>query len=101
MSYESMSALHEDAAFRDRVLTCCVEQALVFQNDGRADIAALARTVIASPSSAVGIFNLVCVAPDMHDVTNGQQVADGTILSAVQAQWPTYAAVTNPGAVTP
>ena len=96
MSYESMAALADDAAFRDRVLSCCSEQALVFVNDGRPDIAAFARAVISSPQNAVPLFELVCVSPGMGEVTNSQQVSDGQILSAVQAQWPLYAGIAYP-----
>lgn len=93
MSYESMAALSDDTGFRDRVLTCCSEQALVFKDDGREDIAALARAVIASPSNALPLFELVCVSPNLRDVTNSAQAPDADVLAAVQAQWPTYAAI--------
>lgn len=96
MSYESMAALSDDAAFRDRVLSCCSEQALVFKDDGRKDIAGLAKAVIASPSNALGLFELVCVSPNFKDVEDATKVPDIAILSAVQAEWPTYAGVMYP-----
>jgi len=92
MSYENQARLTFDAAFRDRTLACSKEQALVFVNDGRPDIAALADAVIANSGAAQGLFDLVCVSPGFGDVTDSSTITDGDILSAVQAQWPTYAA---------
>lgn len=91
MSYENMARLGFDSAFRDRVITCSKEQALIFKDDGRPDIAALADSIIENPGNAQGLVELVCVAPGMGDVTDPSSVDDATILSAVQAQWPTYA----------
>lgn len=96
MSYQNQAALKSDEAFRDRVGACCVEQALVFKDDGRKDIAQLADTIIAEPSNAQGVFNLVCVAPNFRDVTDSTTVQDADILAAVQASWPTYAGVLYP-----
>lgn len=96
MSYESMAALSDDAAFKARVTSCCVEQALVFKDDGRADMANLATVIIADPLNATGVFELVCVAPNFRDATDSSAIADADILAAVQANWPTYAAVLMP-----
>jgi len=96
MSYENQAGLAQDEAFEARVTSCCVEQALVFQNDGRADIAALARIIIGDPSNARGVFNLVCVAPGFGDATDSSAITDPQVLGAVQAQWPTYAAIMFP-----
>lgn len=96
MSYQNQAALANDAAFKDRVTSCCIEQALVFQNDGRPDIAGLARVIIAEPVNSQGVFNLVCVAPGFGDATDSSTIQDADILAAVQAQWPTYAAVLFP-----
>lgn len=96
MSYANSAALATDEAFTGRVTTCCVEQALVFQNDGRPDMAALARIIIGDPSNAQGVVNLVCVAPGFGDSADGASIDDPSILAAVQAQWPTYAAVMFP-----
>lgn len=93
MSYENSARLGFDPSFRDRTITCCKEQALVFKDDGRPDIAALADSIIRNPSNAQGVVELVCVAPGFGDQTDPSAITDGEILSAVQAQWPTYAAV--------
>ena len=96
MSYQNMAALSFDSAFRDRTIACAKEQALIFKDDGRPDMAALADSIIESPSNAQGLVELVCVAPGFGDVTDPATIEDGEILSAVQAQWPTYAAVMFP-----
>jgi hypothetical protein len=91
-----MSALAHDEAFEGRVTACCVEQAQIFQNDGRADIAALAHTIIAESSNARGVFVLVCSSPNFRDVTDQSTAPDADILAAVQAAWPTYAGALYP-----
>lgn len=91
MSYQNSARLSFDSALRDRCLACSKEQALVFKDDGRADIAALAVAVIADPGVAQGIYELVIVEPDFRDVTDSTTVTDAVLLSAVQAVWPTYA----------
>jgi hypothetical protein len=93
MTYATRAALGFDAQFRDRIITCSKEQALVFKDDGRPDIAALARSIIENPGNAQGLVELVVVAPDFVDVTDSTTVEDPAILSAVQANWPTYAEV--------
>lgn len=101
MTYQSMAALSFDAAFRDRTITCAKEQALIFKDDGRPDMAALADSIIESPSNAHGLFELVCVAPGFTDIDDSSTITDGDILAAVQAQWPTYAGVMFPADTPP
>jgi hypothetical protein len=96
MSYETMAALSADETFKGRVTACCQEQALIFKDDGRADIASLARVIIADPSNAAGVFELVCVSPGIKDAADSASVTDGEILAATQAAWPVYAAVLFP-----
>lgn len=93
MTYQTRSQLSFDAVFRDRTITCCKEQALVFKDDGRPEIAALAEAILLNPANAHGVFELVVVAPDFTDVTDASTITDPEILSAVQAVWPTYAQV--------
>jgi hypothetical protein len=96
MSYASRAALANDPGFRSRTTTCCVEQALVFTNDGRPDMAALADAIILSDANAGPLVDLVAVSPNFVDTTDPATVEDGDILAAVQATWPTYAAVAYP-----
>lgn len=90
MSYQSQAALSFDAAFRDRSLTCCKEQALLFKDDQRPEFNVLAWEIIADPSVAHGVFELVCVQPDFAEIGQSTEITDGQILAAVQAVWPTY-----------
>lgn len=101
MSYQSRADLAQDEHFRERVMACCKEQALIYQNDGRPDIAALADAVIMSSGAAAPMVELVAISPDFVDVTSQTQVEDGAILAAVQAQWPTYAALAYPAPAGP
>lgn len=90
MSYQSQAALSFDAAFRDRSLACCKEQALIFKDDQRPEFNVLAWEIIADPSVAHGVFELVCVQPGFTDVEVSSGIPDVEILSAVQVVWPTY-----------
>ena len=96
MSYQNQAALAADEAFLGRVQECCIEQAVIFKNDGRYSIAALAVAVIQTPQKSRGVFELVCVAPNFVDVTDPATIADADILAAVQANWPTYAEAEYP-----
>jgi len=93
MTYATRAALGFDPAFRDRCIACAREQALVFKDDGRDDIAALANAIIESGAAAHPLVDLVVMAPNFVDVEDSSTVADGDILAATQAAWPTYAAV--------
>lgn len=96
MSYQSRADLSQNATFRERTVTCCQEQALIFKDDGRPDIAALADAIIRSSSNALPMVDLVALAPNFVDVTDPSTVQDADLLAAVQATWPTYAAVAYP-----
>lgn len=96
MSYESMNNLSQDQDFKDRVFTCCLEQALIFQNDGRYSIAQLGKQIILAPQFAEGVFQLVCVMPNVADVTDQTTITDLNILGMVQAKWMDYAPLAFP-----
>jgi hypothetical protein len=93
MTYATRAALTFDSTFRDRVIACAREQALIFKDDGRPDIAALAESIIESSSNAHGLVDNVVMAPNFVDVEDGSTVEDPEILAAVQAAWPVYAGV--------
>jgi hypothetical protein len=101
MTYAAMGKLSDDTAFRDRVLACCTEQALIFKDDGRADMAALAESIIASQINALGLFELVCVSPSFAGGERSDQIEDPDILASVQANWPVYAGVVFPSEPAP
>lgn len=96
MSYESRADLATSPEFRERVLACAVEQALVFKDDGRADIAALADSILRATENAGGLVPLVAAAPGFGDALDQSAITDGDILSAVQYAWPVYAEVLYP-----
>jgi hypothetical protein len=96
MSFQTMADLSQDENFRERVTACATQQALIFKDDGRADIAALADAIVISSVNATGLIPLVAVAPNFVDVTDQLTIPDEDILAAVQAQWPVYAAVAYP-----
>jgi hypothetical protein len=95
MAYQNMAVLSFDSAFRDRVIACAKEQALIFKDDQRPEFHNLAWAIIYSPGNAQGLVDLVCVAPGFGDVTDPSAIDDAEILSAVQANWATYGAVTT------
>jgi hypothetical protein len=96
MTYQSMGALAESDPFLDRVTACCKEQALIFKDDTRPEFYRLADAVIRTPGNARGIFELVCVAPNVADVTDQASIPDADILAMVQAAWPVYGAIAYP-----
>lgn len=93
MTYQSMANLAQDNDFRERVFSCCLEQALIFKDDGRPEFKNLANAIIGTPAAAQGVFTLVCVSPNFKEVTEPSGVPDIEILSAVQANWPVYGTV--------
>jgi hypothetical protein len=102
MSYQSQANLEDDQEFRGRVGACALEQALIFKDDGRPDIAALADAVIVTPGYGERTFTpLVAASPGIKDVSGQNQIDDGQILAAVQALWPAYAAIAYPPAPPP
>ena len=54
MSYANQAALTDDLAFTARVSACAVEQALIFKDDGRPEIAELADMVLSAVWAASG-----------------------------------------------
>jgi hypothetical protein len=96
MSYESRALLAADAGFRSRATICAQEQALIFKDDGRPDMAALADAIILSDGNAGPLVDLVALAPNFADTTDPSTVQDADLLAATQATWPTYAAIAYP-----
>lgn len=93
MSYEEDAALYHTVGFRDRASMCAREQGYVFSADGRADIAALGRGVVAGDQTDIdAVIAAVVTAPGAETETDAQ------LLAAVQAVWPTVAAARYPQA---
>jgi hypothetical protein len=102
MSYQSQWRLQNDDGFVSRSRAALTNQAAVYKDDGRPDIAALAESLLVdtNPQETLTFVSLLAAAPgfaDMVDQGDGtvdsSQVSDGDILSAVQAGWPTVAAL--------
>lgn len=99
MSYRSQYQLAADVGFQSRTQATLTEQGLVFKDDGRADIAALATDLLKGPNARTFTFvNLLAGSPGFADsVDQGEGVIDSSVitdpqlLSAVQALWPTVA----------
>ena len=88
MTYQTRAAAYADPTTRGRIDVCATEQAHVYVNDGRPDIAALADEVIArTPLHLSALAASVCASP------NGDALDDdGALLAAMQAVWPAVAA---------
>ena len=100
MSYADIAALDADEAWRTRVGACCFEQAQIFVNDGRADIATLATTILVSGEVPDTLRQYISHSPGFADTyAGGGQAAilDVDLLAATQAVWPTVAGLLYPG----
>lgn len=95
MTYQEQSDLYRDMAQRGRYEMCVREQAYVFTADGRPDIAALGRGVVAGdPTDIDAVISAICTGP--NSAALGE---DPELLAAVQSVWPTVAAARYPGEV--
>lgn len=99
MSYLSQSQLEADTRFQNRTRAALTQQSLVFKDDGREDIAALAGALLHDdPGTALAFQRMVAGSPGFADkVDNGDgtvdstKVTDAELLAAVQAEFPTVA----------
>lgn len=95
MTYQEDSDAYRDPGFRARAEMCAREQGYVYAGDGRADIAALGRGVIAGTMIDIdAVIAAVVVAPGNEGLED-----DGALLAATQAVWPTVAAARYPAEV--
>jgi hypothetical protein len=102
MSYLTQWRLAYDDEFVSRSRAALTQQAEVFKDDDRADIAALATSLLtaANPQESLTFVGLLAAAPGFGDTVdqgdgtvNSSLIADADILAAVQAEWPTVAAL--------
>ena len=102
MSYQAQWLLTYDDPFVSRCRACLTEQSDNFMNDTRGDIAALGRAMLtgSNPSAQVTFQTMLATAPGFADMAdNGDGTVDSTkigdpdILAAVQAGYPTVAAL--------
>lgn len=94
MSYASQAALVVDEEFQDRGSAAVFGQAVIFKDDGRADLAALAKRHMRVPAEIPVIWAaFLAAAPGFADQPESSAITDADILAAVQSGWPTVAAV--------
>lgn len=96
MTYQAQAALAADGPFYARTQACTQEQAAIFTNDGRPDIASLADRVLADPGLASWFTWPLAVQPgfgDAYAAGGSDTITDPQLLAAVQTVWPTVAAV--------
>jgi uncharacterized membrane protein len=92
MSYQEQNDLYRNTAERGRMEMATREQAYIFTADGRADIAALGRGVVAGDYTDIdAVIAAVCTGP--NSAILGE---DPALLAAVQGVWPTVAAARYP-----
>jgi hypothetical protein len=97
MSYSDQSAYYEDSIKRGRIDMCVREQALIFVDDPRPEVAKLAADIVANQYMAVsGVTASVIVGPNFATLDD-----DGAVLASVQATFPVVAAATHPDLVVP
>lgn len=112
MSYHAMHVLANQSDFNPRVSACCTEQAEVYLNDARPQFVALAQALLKVDNGPVyagvqfAFVRIVSAAPGMADkadtgdttdlgqpIVDHTQISDEDILAAVQADFPTVAAL--------
>jgi len=107
MSYESQASLTQDIGFNARCRSALTNQAAIYKDDSRQDISSLATSLLVAkvPQETETFIAMLAAAPGFADkVDNGDgsidssKIDDAEILSAVQAEWPTVAALFYPEA---
>jgi hypothetical protein len=95
MSYEQQVKLRADGSFQGRTSAVVFEQALIFKDDARPDIAALARRHLADAGEVLSIWMpYMAATPGFADHANDTSlITDGDLLAATQAHWPTVSNV--------
>lgn len=95
MSYEDQARLRADGPLQSRTSTAVFEQATIFKDDGRADIAALARRHLGYAAGVLEVWMpFVATAPGFADhADDTSAITDADLLAAVQGGWPVVASV--------
>ena len=94
MSYLAQAELVSDYAYQQRLTACTSEQAATFKDDPDPANAALAGQILADAALGASWFLWpVATAPGFGDAGGQANIQDGQLLAAVQALWPTVAAV--------
>lgn len=101
MSFAAQAQLQDDLAFSSRSRSSAIQQAGIFLNDDRPDIAALGRAVLRDEAWTTPAFvrlianfpGVVDGATDPDGTVDQSKVTDADILSHTQANWPTIAGI--------
>lgn len=94
MSYQAQAELAADQQFAQRITACTSEQAQAFSSDPDAAVASLAERILADAGLGLSWFLWpVATAPGFGDAGGQGAITDPQLLAAVQALWPTVAAV--------
>ena len=98
MSYQSIDQLTQDSIWGGRIRACAVEQSETYKDDARPQFVAAAEDVLRGGSNVVlGLIRLISAGPGMADAAGDPPdqslIEDGAILAAVQAQFPSVAAL--------
>jgi hypothetical protein len=102
MSYQSQWKLQNDDAFVSRTRAAISNQSMIFKDDARPDMAAMAEALLRGdvPGQTLAFVAMVAAAPGFADTAdNGEGgvdsslIPDADILAAVQADYPTVAAL--------
>ena len=88
MSFEQVDQLTQDATFGGRVRACAVQQAETFKDDARADFVALANDQLLGGATYLAFVRIIAAFPGLAEA---DEIADGDILSQMQANWQTVA----------
>jgi hypothetical protein len=98
MSYENQSSLNADTTFQGRVFAVNTQQADTYKDDGRADMAALAQSILRGDiDQSICLVRMAAAGPgiadkvDTGDGIDQSLVTDEDLLALTQANWPTVA----------
>lgn len=90
MAFEDIDQLTQDAIFGGRVRACAVQQAETYKDDARPDFVALADDQLVGGSTYLAFVRIIAAFPGLAEA---DEIADGDILSQMQANWQTVASL--------
>lgn len=101
MSYQSQTELGRDEAFVSRSRAALINQSAIYKDDARGDIKSLAEALLRGDGGpTIAFLTLLPAAPGFADnadngdgTVDSSRISDPDILAAVQAEWPTVAAL--------
>jgi hypothetical protein len=88
MSFQQIDQLTGDPTFGGRVRACAVQQAETYKDDVRPDFVALANDQLTGGTTYLAFVRIIAAFPGLAEAP---EIADGDILSQMQANWPVVA----------